>query len=88
MDPGRPATGSGPTQALRHARACSPWKSSGSGCRQRVDARVDEMFHRGLLDEVAALPQPLSRTVAQAIGVREMLAVLAGELTSTTPGLA
>jgi len=39
------------------------------------------MFHRGLLDEIAALPQPLSRTVAQAIGVREMLAVLAGDLT-------
>jgi tRNA dimethylallyltransferase len=49
--------------------------------RQRVEARVDEMFHRGLLDEVAALPRPLSRTVAQAIGVREILAVLAGELT-------
>ncbi len=39
------------------------------------------MLGRGLLDEVGALPRPLSRTVAQAIGVREMLAVLAGELT-------
>ena len=49
--------------------------------RERVDARVDDMLARGLLDEIAAAPKPLSRTVAQAIGVREMLAVLSGELT-------
>ncbi|HMK91740.1 MAG TPA: tRNA (adenosine(37)-N6)-dimethylallyltransferase MiaA, partial [Thermoleophilia bacterium] len=49
--------------------------------RERVDARVDEMVARGLVDEVAALPQPLSRTVRQAIGVREILSYLAGELT-------
>lgn len=48
--------------------------------RARVEARVDDMVARGLLDEVAAAPRPLSRTVAQAIGVGEMLAVLAGEL--------
>ena len=48
--------------------------------RERVEERVEEMARRGLLDEIAALPRPLSRTVAQAIGVREMLAVLAGEL--------
>ena len=48
--------------------------------RERVDARVDEMVERGLVDEVAALPQPLSRTVRQAIGVREVQACLAGEL--------
>ena len=47
------------------------------GLRERVERRVDEMAGRGLLDEVAAAPRPLSRTVAQAIGVREMLAVLA-----------
>jgi len=50
------------------------------GLRERVERRVDEMASRGLLSEVAAAPRPLSRTVAQAIGVREMLAVLAGEL--------
>ena len=49
------------------------------GLRERVERRVDEMARRGLLDEVAAAPRPLSRTVAQAIGVREMLAVLARE---------
>jgi tRNA dimethylallyltransferase len=49
------------------------------GLRERVERRVDEMAGRGLLGEVDAAPRPLSRTVAQAIGVREMLAVLAGE---------
>jgi tRNA dimethylallyltransferase len=48
--------------------------------RERVEERVDEMLLRGLLDEIGALPQALSRTVSQAIGVREMLAVLAGDL--------
>jgi tRNA dimethylallyltransferase len=49
------------------------------GLRDRVERRVEDMARRGLLAEIAALPQPLSRTVAQAIGVREMLAVLAGK---------
>ena len=49
------------------------------GLRERVDRRVDEMADRGLLDEIDAAPRPLSRTVTQAIGVREMLAVLAGD---------
>jgi tRNA dimethylallyltransferase len=48
--------------------------------RARVEARVDDMVARGLLAEIAAAPRPLSRTVAQAIGVGEMLAVLADEL--------
>ncbi len=50
-----------------------------AGLRRRVERRVDDMARRGLLDEIAALPQPLSRTVTQAIGVRETLAVLAGQ---------
>ena len=66
---------------LRHATRLFCLDLDRERLRQRVEARVDEMFHRGLLDEIAALPQPLSRTVAQAIGVREMLAVLAGDLT-------
>ncbi len=66
---------------LRHATRLFCLDVDRERLRQRVEGRVDEMFQRGLLDEVAALPRPLSRTVAQAIGVREMLAVLAGELT-------
>ena len=51
--------------------------------RERVDARVDEMFARGLVDEVRTVRESftLSRTVRQAIGVREICALLDGELT-------
>ncbi len=50
--------------------------------RERVDARVDEMFARGLVDEVRTVRDSftLSRTVRQAIGVREICALLDGEL--------
>jgi len=50
--------------------------------RARVDARVDAMVAAGALDEVrrARAAGPLSRTVLQAIGVRELLAVLDGGL--------
>jgi len=51
--------------------------------RERVDARVQAMLAAGALDEVrsARAAGPLSRTVTQAIGVRELLGVLDGELT-------
>jgi tRNA dimethylallyltransferase len=50
--------------------------------RARVDARVAEMLAAGALDEIrrARDAGPLSRTVRQAIGVRELLAVLDGEM--------
>ncbi len=51
--------------------------------RRRIARRVDEMLLRGALDEVARARAagPLSRTVQQAIGVRELCAVLDDELT-------
>ena len=51
--------------------------------RRRIARRVDDMLARGALDEVrqARAAGPLSRTVQQAIGVRELCAVLDGELT-------
>jgi tRNA dimethylallyltransferase len=51
--------------------------------RERIDLRVDEMLRRGALEEVAAARAagPLSRTVEQAIGVRELCDVLDGDLT-------
>ena len=50
--------------------------------KERIDRRVDEMLAAGALEEVAAARAagPLSRTAAQAIGVRELCAVLDGEL--------
>ena len=50
--------------------------------RASIDARVDAMVAAGALDEVrrARAAGPLSRTVLQAIGVRELLGVLDGGL--------
>ena len=50
--------------------------------RERIEARVDDMLRRGALDEVRAARAagPFSRTVEQAIGVRELCAVIDGEL--------
>ena len=50
--------------------------------KERIDRRVDGMLAAGALEEVAAARArgPFSRTAAQAIGVRELCAVLDGEL--------
>ena len=49
---------------------------------ERIERRVDEMLAAGALGEVAAAREAgsLSRTATQAIGVRELCAVLDGEL--------
>jgi tRNA dimethylallyltransferase len=47
---------------------------------QRIESRVERMFADGLVEEVRALP-PLGRTAAQALGYKEVLLHLAGELT-------
>ncbi len=47
---------------------------------QRVRARTEEMFERGVLDEVrAALARPLSRTAAKTLGLREIAELDAAE---------
>ena len=49
---------------------------------QRISDRVDAMFQRGLVEEVAGLLQRyqnLGRTAAQAVGYREIIEHLAGE---------
>jgi tRNA dimethylallyltransferase len=50
--------------------------------RARLETRVDEMLAAGALEEVARARDggPLSRTALQAIGVRELSAVLDGDL--------
>lgn len=54
-----------------------------SSLRQHIETRVDEMLAGGALDEVARARStgPFSRTALQAIGVRELCAVLDRELT-------
>ena len=49
---------------------------------ERINRRVFDFFKAGFVDEVRALmsaPQPLSAVAAQAIGYREVIAMLAGE---------
>jgi tRNA dimethylallyltransferase len=50
--------------------------------KERIDTRVDEMLAAGAIGEVAAARSagPLSRTVMQAIGLRELCAYLDGEI--------
>jgi tRNA dimethylallyltransferase len=50
---------------------------------ERIDRRVEAMFHAGLVDETQRITQagkPLSRTARQAVGYREVLEHLAGNL--------
>jgi tRNA dimethylallyltransferase len=50
----------------------------------RIDARVDEMWAAGLLDEVAALrPTGMGVTAARAIGYAQAIAQLDGDLSQT-----
>ncbi len=49
---------------------------------ERINRRVLQFFEAGLVDEVQTLlhsPRPISPTAAQAIGYREVIAMLAGE---------
>jgi tRNA dimethylallyltransferase len=46
----------------------------------RVEARVDEMLAAGFLEEVRRLAPRLGVTAAQAVGYRELLAVVRGEI--------
>ncbi len=48
---------------------------------QRIDQRYDQQMVDGFLTEVVGLPKPLSRTAAQALGYRELLNHLDGQLT-------
>ena len=50
---------------------------------QRISTRVEAMVAAGLLEEVSAVlaAGPVSRTLAQAIGLRELAAWRTGELT-------
>lgn len=55
--------------------------------RARIDDRVDAMIDRGLVDEVRKLTQDnrqLGRTASQAVGYREVIGFLAGEMDQET----
>lgn len=48
----------------------------GSGIRGRIEKRFDAMLDAGLVDEVASLAPTMGRTARQAVGYREVLAVV------------
>ena len=69
----------------RDARECRVFvlNRPRSELHARIESRVDEMFSTGLVEEVRRLssgPQPLSRTARKAVGYREVIEHLAGEL--------
>lgn len=60
-------------------------RRAGDESRQRIETRVDAMIARGLIDEVKELTdggRQLGRTASQAVGYREVLDFLAGNLDS------
>ena len=71
-----------PAERYPHVLAALVPDDDRTALRERIDERVDEMLRRGALEEVRAAREagPFSRTVEQAIGVRELCAVLDGEL--------
>jgi tRNA dimethylallyltransferase len=71
-----------PAERCPHVLAALVPDEDRAALRARIAARVDEMLRRGALEEVAAARAAggFSRTVEQAIGVRELSAVLDGEL--------
>lgn len=84
LNPGqRAATPS--ARAVREYQAYLPFRAVGVDPGDRLEGRVVGRFHAmleaGLLDEVAGLASRLGRTAAQAVGYKELLPVVAGDLT-------
>ena len=52
----------------------------GEGLKERVTQRLDSMVEDGLVDEVHALAVEMGRTARQAVGYKELLPVVAGEI--------
>jgi tRNA dimethylallyltransferase len=52
----------------------------GEGLKNRVTQRLDSMVEDGLVDEVGAIADEMGRTARQAVGYKELLPVVAGEM--------
>ncbi len=52
----------------------------GEGLKDRVTQRLDSMVEDGLVDEVGAIADEMGRTARQAVGYKELLPVVAGEM--------
>ena len=55
-------------------------KRSREDIYERINRRTEQMFAAGVVEEIRSLTGPLSQTAAKAIGVREIRALIAGEI--------
>jgi len=79
-------TGRSWTAVLPEQEYATPAVQIGLDCARevldaRVEARVDRMWRRGLVEEVAGLAPRIGRTAARAVGYAQVLALLQGDLT-------
>ena len=81
--PSRRAAGQA-AHRVRNYRAEVPFVAvgvdPGDGLVDRVDRRMDMMIEAGLLDEVGRLADRLSRNASQAVGYRQLIPVVRGDL--------
>jgi tRNA dimethylallyltransferase len=54
----------------------------GSGVEARITGRLAQMEQAGLLDEVASLRHHLGRTASQAVGYKQLIPVVDGEISA------
>ncbi|MFH1232121.1 MAG: tRNA (adenosine(37)-N6)-dimethylallyltransferase MiaA [Planctomycetota bacterium] len=69
---------------LRYQATVVGLKRTSDDLYSRIDARVEKMFRQGLVDEVKRLvdsPHGLSKQAAQAVGYKEVIKYLKGEIT-------
>lgn len=52
----------------------------GTGIRPRIEERFDAMLQAGLVEEIATLAPTMGRTARQAVGYRELLPIVEGDL--------
>ncbi len=83
-DPAGRSASSRSSTISRRRRACTSMPSNHprAGLYERIDRRVLAFFDAGLVEEVRSLQageRPLSSVAAQAIGYREVIAMLAGQ---------
>ena len=71
-------------QAVRDYQPLIPFHAvgldPGDSLQERVSARLDAMFDGGLLQEVESLAPSLGRTASQAVGYKELLGVVEGQV--------
>ncbi len=70
--------------AVREYRPLKPFigigLDPGEGIRERIETRVDHMLAAGLIEEIRGLGERMGRNAAQAVGYKELIPVVAGQI--------